>query len=171
MKAAAPIGAAVLVLSLGGTCLAHALSPTHYPLGPFPFLMIRDSAGWFVLVILIAILASTALLRWRVPELGFLGNLWRSTIVYVLSRVAEFGLMAVAPTNWPLHGFGGCQLKDTVPQVAVLLIASSGVAFGLMWLLYGKEGWRKRLALAFATTLLGYAAAFPLGMFIMGVLW
>ena len=145
--------ALVVLLLLGGPCDAHALSPTHYPLGPYPFVMIgewRES----VFLVLIPVVVGYLLLRWRVPGITVAGSLWRSAVLFVASRATEFGLMAA----FPLEGWHG-EIPDLCGQVAILLVISSLAAIGLLRLLCRITPWRTVIFLGFATTVGGYAGS------------
>jgi hypothetical protein len=149
--------AAVVVMLLCADCGAHALGITHYPLGPNPLGLSLYESPVYALVILSPWLAAFGLLYWRAPQVGFLGNLWRSAVLYVVARGIEFSLMFL-PLDVPWNGWNGDPAERAL-QAAALLAASSVVTLGLMRLLYKNATWRARVALAFGTNFLGYTVA------------
>lgn len=130
----------------------------HFPLGPYPFSLLVYDTPVFLLPLIASLLVGWGLLSWRMLQVGALGNLWRSLVLYVLSRGAEFGAMALAPAQVDCSGWHGDRAERGF-QAAALLGISSVVAFGLMLPLYRGVGWRGKLPLAFGFTLVGYAAA------------
>lgn len=156
LKFAAALAAAAL-LSLGRECQAQDLSPTHFPLGPYPLFGLGFGRPAFLLAIIASLLAGWALLCWRVPEVDGLANLWRCLVMYILCRTTETGVMFLALPHVDLMGWHGCR-ADRYLQAAALLGMSSIVVFGLMLLLYWRVGWRRKLLLAVGFTLVGYAA-------------
>lgn len=72
----------------------HGLSVTHFPLGPFPLLSFMG-VFWGVLVLPV-MLSVEFLILWKfIPALGFLGNLWRSLVLYILAHIFESGVLYI----------------------------------------------------------------------------
>jgi len=146
-------------------CHAHALSPTHYPLGPNPILLVTENPS-FALLPLGAILLGAALLIWGVPGVTFLGGLWRAALLWTAGRGAEFLMMMALP----LEGWHGDRL-DLLGQAAALLLVGTAVTLGLMRLVCWKARWRTVVKLALAISFCGYVVAAVISVLLFPQPW
>lgn len=153
------------VLALCGACRAHELSPTHYPLGPYPVGVLWESPA-FAPVIVIPIVVVALVLRWGVPKVPFAGHLWRSAVVYVVARSAEFAALFASPyRGWP-----GLTVGVALEALALVLVGAAAAAI-TMRLLYGPIGRRRIIGLACAVTFVGYASGLGTAVAIAYLLW
>jgi hypothetical protein len=160
-----------LILLVAAFCPAilhgHALSPTHYPLGPMPSMLVSESWA-FVSMIPVTLIATTIVLWAWIRPPGFGGHLWRALIFYTVSRAFETGMLFACPKiGWTAPGWTSSSL-ETLGSLAACLVAGLIPATLLGLPLY--KGtllpmWRRVLAVATATAG-GYVAAFTCGLLV-----
>ena len=160
-----PTHATVLLAGLALLCpmatSAHSLHPVYYPLGPLPVVIAVEA--WPVLLLIPLALAATTLVLWLwARRLGFLGNLWRAVVLYLAARLGETGLFFLLK-SLPLFqraGWTSSALDNFVPLV-LLLAGGLALAMPLGWWLYRWTSLSAgRVALAVGTSsLAGYLAA------------
>ena len=102
-------------------CLAHGLSLTHYPLGPFPALIVAEL--WpMILMPPIVILVETFILRMWASELGVKGNLWRVVVLYITARAAEAAVYFSLALAWVAPGWTSSE-AETYGSLLLCLVA------------------------------------------------
>lgn len=154
----AAIAVAVVLLACA-PCYAHALSPLHYPLGPYP-LEIPADASWFYALpgIVAAVLAAGAeilVLKALLRRTRWLGCVWRGFLLYAVARGVETGILL-------LPGFAGLgwspYFSTVLLSVAILLGFGIAARVPLAKLLYRQSPirWPRALLVAFASQMAGY---------------
>ena len=155
------------VLVWPATSFAHALSVTHYPLGPLPVLMARWAGPITILVVPVALVVETLTLWPWARELGLKGNIWRGAVLYAVGRIAESAcvigldlgaaLLGMRPAGWGSTGeaIGSAMVCVLVGFIPKLMVASP---------LYRRAGLKEDelFAAVGAATLAGYLSGLAL---------
>jgi hypothetical protein len=141
---------------------AHSLSPTHYPLGPVPFTIWQESLLLTFMIPLTLAVETLVLWTWA-RQLGVLGNLWRTAILYVVGRLAETAAvvcMAAAqlPTGW------SATAMQALWTLALFLLAGWAGKLGAARFLYRRASFhvRQLLVPVALATVAGYLSAMAL---------
>ena len=142
--------------------LAHSLSPTHYPVGPVPLLIWQELLPLVFMIPLTLAVETLVLWAWA-RQLGLLGNLWRTAILYVVGRLSETAAVACLvafrlPTGW---AGGTAEIWGTL---TVFLLAGWAGKLGAARFLYRRAGLRVRQLLVpvAVATVAGYLSAMAL---------
>ena len=141
-------------LVLARPCWGHALTPFHYPIGPYPIFV--DDEHWYILPALaVAIFVEVLVLKLLARRVSLAGNLWRGVLMHAAARGVEFALLYVTVLgNWGWTG--GC--GKTFVSTALLLAAGMAARALLARVLYRRSGmrWRRAVRAGVSTALAGY---------------
>jgi hypothetical protein len=151
-----------LLLLWPAVAFAHALSPTHFPLGPMPILIWMECRP-LVWLLPITLAAETLVLWAWMRQLGVLGNLWRAALLYIAGRVCETAALACLGGIGMTPGwYGGA--PEIFGTLAVCLLAGWAGKLGAARFLYRHAGFHVRELLVPVTvaTAAGYVAALSL---------
>ncbi len=138
---------------------AHSLSPTHYPLGAIPFTIWQESLSLAFIIPLTLAVETLVMWAWA-RQLGLLGNLWRTTILYAVGRLSETAaVMCLVAVRLPTGWAGGA--VEILATLTVFLLAGWAGKLGAARFLYRRAGFHvsKLVAPVTVATAAGYVAA------------
>ena len=159
----------LLVIIFPKTIWAHALSPTYYPLGHIPILLIFDWWPFFILSPLALAVETFVLWKWFRP-IGILGNLWRAALLYIVSKASETAI-AFALDSIPLFrraGWSSSFVENFGPLT--LFLATGLFPAMLIGLLLYRRPYNKTstvMRAVFTASLAGYLAALVLSLMLV----
>jgi len=144
----------LIALLLARPCCGHALTPFHYPLGPYPVL-IASEMWYFIPALAAAVVVELLLLKLLARRVSFAGNLWRGLLMHVAARGVEFALLyftVLGQWGW------GPYYWQTFVSTLVLLGGGTAARVLLAGVLYRRSGmrWRRAVRAGVSTALAGY---------------
>lgn len=142
---------------------AHALSPVHYPLGPYPFVLPTEL--WQAAFILPVNILTGVLIMWAFcRKQGFWGNLWRWAMMYIVSQGMQTAILFFPPLIFAYAGWSSGSEAFT----SMILLLCFGIlgAFIVSLILYKRRAASgEKLFLCVAVSVIaGYIAAYATGI-------
>ena len=144
----------LIALVTAGRCYGHALTPFHYPLGPYP-VWVASEIWYLIPALAAAILVEVLLLKLLVRRVSFVGNVWRGLVLHLSARGVEFALLFTGLGQWGWTG----NYRDTFVSTLMLLGGGMTVRTLLAKGLYKRQEmrWRRAAAAGILTGATGYS--------------